>query len=115
MSGYAIFALKYPSLLSFEQQSPVEQENLKHLFGIKKVCSDVQMRRVLDEVPPEWIQALFPDRFAQLKRLNVVWKAMKAKKRVWERIRAVYFSIQVNSFKELFQYILQKILNIQLE
>lgn len=72
MSGFAIFTLKYSSLLSFEQQTPLERENLKKLFGISKVCSDVQMRRVLDEVDPKDLQNLFPKRFDQLKRLGVL-------------------------------------------
>lgn len=72
MSGCAIFILKYPSLLSFEQQTFVERENLKKLFGISKLCSDVQMRRVLDEVDPRYLQNLFPKRFEHLKKLGVL-------------------------------------------
>lgn len=72
MSGYAIFTMKYPSMLCFEQQTSKEQENLKQLFGIEKICSDAQMRRVLDEVNPCEIQGLFPKRFAVLKKLGVL-------------------------------------------
>lgn len=72
MSGFAIFSLKYPSLLSFEQQTIVERENLKNLFGISKVCSDVQMRRILDEVNPQDLQDLFPKRFKQLKQIGML-------------------------------------------
>ena len=71
MSAYAIFALKYPSLLCFEQQSMVEQENLKALFGIKKICSDAQMRRVLDELAPEYLDQLFSKRIQELKSLGI--------------------------------------------
>jgi predicted nuclease with TOPRIM domain len=31
MSGYAMFSLKYPSLLQFETQTQVEQQNLHQL------------------------------------------------------------------------------------
>ncbi len=72
MSAYAIFALKYPSVLSFEDQTEIERSNLQHLFGIKKVCSDAQMRRILDEVNPDELQELFPKRFEQLKQIGVV-------------------------------------------
>jgi len=72
MSAYAIFALKYPSLLCFEQQPEVEQANLQRLFGIDKICSDVQMRRVLDEVNPDHLQELFPRRFELLKRTGII-------------------------------------------
>ena len=37
MSAYAIFSLKYSSLLQFERQNPLEKENLKHLFGCKSL------------------------------------------------------------------------------
>ena len=52
MSGYAIFTLKYPSMLCFEQQTSTGRTNLQRLFGVEKICSDAQMRRVLDEVAP---------------------------------------------------------------
>lgn len=71
MSAYALFSLKYPSLLCFEQQSEVERANLQHLFGIDKICSDAQMRRVLDEVSPDQLQELFPKRFELLKRVGL--------------------------------------------
>jgi len=66
MSGYAMFDLKYSSLLRFEEQSPIERENLKSLYGIEKISSDAQFRRVLDEVNPSSIQSIFPKRFKQL-------------------------------------------------
>jgi hypothetical protein len=72
MSGYAIFTLKYPSMLNFEQQTQRERENLKSLFGIHAICSDAQMRRVLDNVLPANLQSLFPKRFAKLKKLGVL-------------------------------------------
>lgn len=72
MSGYAIFSLKYPSMLCFEQQPDSERENFKRLFHVEKLCSDAQMRRVLDDVSPDTLQQLFPKRFAQLKKLGVL-------------------------------------------
>lgn len=72
MSAYAIFALKYPSLLSFEQQTQAEIDNLGRLFGLTKLCSDAQMRRILDEVPPDQLQGLFPKRFEHLKRTGLL-------------------------------------------
>lgn len=72
MSAYAIFSLKYPSLLCFEQQSEVERSNLQQLFGIERLCSDAQMRRILDEVSPDDLQELFPKRFELLKRVDLL-------------------------------------------
>ena len=46
MSAYAIFSLKYSSLLQFEIQNPIEKENLMNLFCLTKTCNDSQMRVV---------------------------------------------------------------------
>jgi len=72
MSGFAMFNLKYPSLLCFEKQTEVERMNLKNLFDIKQLCSDAQMRRILDNVSPSQLQDLFPKRFRALKSLGVL-------------------------------------------
>ena len=45
---------------------------------------------------------------------NDIWVAAKAKNRVWERIRAVFITRPLKSFKELFQ-ILAQIYAVQLE
>ena len=68
MSAFAIFSLKYPSILCFEQQSDIERANLKKLFNIHKLCSDAQMRRVLDQVAPQHIDQIFPLLFGKLRR-----------------------------------------------
>lgn len=52
MSGVAIFHLKYPSLLQFEQERLSEKkirENLKTLYGISRVPCDTQLRERLDQ------------------------------------------------------------------
>ena len=72
MSAYAIFALKYPSLLCFEQQSQSEKLNMRTLFGINKLCSDAQMRRILDELDPEHLQGLYARHFAYLRELGLL-------------------------------------------
>jgi hypothetical protein len=72
MSGFAMFSLKYASLLQFETQSEVERQNLAQLYGIKKVCTDSQMRKVLDLVSPYPLQDLFPFYYEILKQLGVL-------------------------------------------
>lgn len=72
MSGYALFALKYPSLLCFEQQTKAELDNLERLFGLTKVCSDAQMRCILDEASPDHLHGLFPKRFGHLQRTRLL-------------------------------------------
>jgi len=54
MSGVAIFGLKIPSLLQFDQgrDDATIKENLKNLYGIKKAPSDTHLRTVLDEIDP---------------------------------------------------------------
>ena len=47
MSGYALFSLKYPSLLQFDRHHREEMisHNLKNIFGIKTLSTDKFMRR----------------------------------------------------------------------
>jgi hypothetical protein len=68
MSGYAMFALKDPSLLAFDNRRMNEDVNMKRVFGIENVPSDTQMREILDPVDPELIRPLFRDIFNQLQR-----------------------------------------------
>ena len=56
LSGLAVFVLKYPSLLEFDKRArggdlPVLQ-NLRTLFGIRKVPSDSALRERLDTLSP---------------------------------------------------------------
>ena len=69
MSGMAIFGLKYPSLLQFEQSGRhKDRENLKNLYGIGCVPSDSYFREELDEVLPEQIRPVFKDIYQELQR-----------------------------------------------
>ena len=51
MSAFAMFALKDPSLLAFDERR--HDENLLSLYRIGQVPSDTQLRAILDLVPPE--------------------------------------------------------------
>jgi hypothetical protein len=55
MSGLAVFSLKYPSLLTFDnaQNEPRIRANLRQLFGVIQAPSDTQLRDVLDPLSPE--------------------------------------------------------------
>jgi hypothetical protein len=66
MSAFAMFSLKDPSLLAFDQRR--SDANLKALFGIGQIPSDTQMREILDEVDPEHLRDSFGDVFRQLQR-----------------------------------------------
>lgn len=67
MSGFALFALKDPSLLAFDQRR-AKPENLRRVFGIKDIPSDTQMRTILDDVNPENLRPLYKKVFQQLQQ-----------------------------------------------
>jgi len=67
MSGFAMFSLKDPSLLAFDQRRGIDQ-NLKSIYHIDKVPCDTQMRKILDEVYPEQLRAAFKQPIRQLQR-----------------------------------------------
>ena len=58
MSGYALFALKDPSLLAFEDRRTTDR-NLHTIFKIGQVPSDTQLRTLLDEVDPADLRPLY--------------------------------------------------------
>lgn len=70
-SGFAMFSLKSPSLLSFQEQSEQERKNLQNIYKIKAIASDTQMRAVLDEVSPKPIREIFPKIFEKLRQAGV--------------------------------------------
>lgn len=52
MAGLSIFALKYPSLLQFDEarlEEPVIRHNLKTLYGVAKAPCDTYLRESLDD------------------------------------------------------------------
>lgn len=72
MSGYAMFALKYPSILSFEQQSVMDRANLKSVYGVEQLCSDTQLRDVLDPIDPKFLRDEFPKKFKTLRKTGLI-------------------------------------------
>lgn len=71
MSGLAMFFLKYPSLHAFEQQTTAERHNLHHVFGIKELCTDAQMRNILDPVDPDLLRKSLTEQYELLKTLGI--------------------------------------------
>jgi len=71
MSGFAMFSLKDPSLLAFEERHS-EDTNLKPIYKINNVPCDTQMRTILDEVDPVDIEPSFNDIFRNLQRGKVL-------------------------------------------
>jgi hypothetical protein len=70
MSGLAIFGLKFPSLLNFDQNrnEPVIRHNLESLYGVKQAPCDTQLRSILDPVDPAHLRRAFRDIHRDLQR-----------------------------------------------
>ncbi|MFK7972151.1 MAG: hypothetical protein AB8F95_17410 [Bacteroidia bacterium] len=70
MSGFALFSLKSPSLLSFdkERKDPRFIENMRNLYGVEKIPSDTSMREILDEVDPSQLRPAFKKLFTLFQR-----------------------------------------------
>ncbi|MDX2245595.1 MAG: transposase [Bacteroidia bacterium] len=71
-SGFAIYSLKSPSLLSFRQQSEAEKGNLRTVFGIEKIPSDNGLRKILDEVSPTELGKGFGALFTWMKQKRLL-------------------------------------------
>lgn len=72
MSVFAMFSLKYESLLEFDNQSKSSLSNLTTLFGIKQVGSDSCLRKVLDQLDWKPLRQVLVERLAYLKKLGIV-------------------------------------------
>ena len=61
MSAFAMFSLKDPSLLAFDERRRDPNENFRTIHGIDHVPSDTQMRTILDPVDPDQLRPPFGD------------------------------------------------------
>lgn len=70
MSGLAVFSLKYPSLLSFDDSmvEPLILKNTQTLFQVENVPCDTYMREVLDEINPRDLRKSFVSIFHEAQR-----------------------------------------------
>ena len=66
MSAFAMFWLKSPSLLAFDQERT--EGNLQRVYGIKRVPCDTAMREILDPVAPESLRPVCKHVFRALQR-----------------------------------------------
>jgi hypothetical protein len=66
MSAFAMFSLKDPSLLAFDERR--HDRNLQNLYGIEHVPSDTRMREILDPLDPEQLRGVYGDVFRELQR-----------------------------------------------
>lgn len=68
MAGFAMFSLKDPSLLAFDNRRHDPNENFRTLYSIDHCPCDTQMRALLDPVDPDSLKPLFADVFRRLQR-----------------------------------------------
>ncbi|MBS0651710.1 MAG: transposase [Verrucomicrobia bacterium] len=68
MSGLAVFGLKFPSLLKYDQGRDTIDRNLLNLYHIGQPPSDTYLRERLDELNPRFIRPVFKKIFAKLQR-----------------------------------------------
>ena len=63
MSGLAMFALKDPSMLAFDQRRQQDEKNLQMIFRMENVPCDTRMREILDPVDHEQLRPAFQNVF----------------------------------------------------
>ncbi len=63
MSGLAMFALKEPSLLAFDQRRQQDEQNLRMIFHMEHVPCHTRLREILDPVVPEQLRPAFRNVF----------------------------------------------------
>ena len=68
MCGLAIFSLKYPSLLQYDQERNLIKKNLKNLFDVAYLPSDTYMRERLDKITPNELRGCFTKLFSAVQR-----------------------------------------------
>lgn len=66
MAAFAMFSLKEPSLLSFEERE--DEQAINRLFGLSSIPSDSTMREILDGIDIEPLNEAFADIFHELQR-----------------------------------------------
>jgi len=66
MSAIALFAMKDPSLLAFQERR--NDANMKNIFRIPQVPSDTRMRELLDPLEPNSLRPMFNDVLRELQR-----------------------------------------------
>lgn len=67
MSAFAMFSLKDPSLLAFDERRKTDA-NLKRVYGMEETPCDTQMRSTLDEVEPAEVKESYKNVFRELQR-----------------------------------------------
>ncbi|MBM9520607.1 hypothetical protein JWG39_12360 [Desulforhopalus vacuolatus] len=74
MAGFAMFSLKDPSLLVFDQRRFRSPQNLMTIYAMGSIPRDSSMREILDGVDPNDLPPLFKEAFRKLQRGKILEK-----------------------------------------
>lgn len=74
MAGFAMFSVKDPSLLAFDERRERGPHNLMTIYGMGSIPCDTSMREILDGVDPNDLRPLFKEAFRQLQRGKILEK-----------------------------------------
>jgi hypothetical protein len=74
MSGLAMFSLKFPSLLKFDEnrEEKTIKHNLQALYGVQQIPCDTYMRERNDEVDPREVRKVYKRVFSQVQREKIL-------------------------------------------
>ncbi|MES0447285.1 MAG: hypothetical protein ABUJ92_12140 [Desulfobacterales bacterium] len=68
MSGFAVFSLKDPSLLAFDERRTWCSHNLMTVYNINQIPCDTALREILDNLDPVDLRPIFKMIFQKLQR-----------------------------------------------
>ena len=70
MSAFAMMYFQDTSLLAFQRrmQDSIQRNNLKSFFAVESIPKDTQLRTVIDQLPTEQLNPLFPEILSALQR-----------------------------------------------
>ena len=71
-STFAMFSLKSPSLLNFQERTRMEDGNLQRVYRIGSIPSDTQMRTIVDEIPADALRYSFAEVITHIESAKVL-------------------------------------------
>ncbi len=74
MAGLAMFSVKDPSLLAFDERRFAEPHNCKTIYGMGTIPCNTSMRKILDLIEMDTFGPLFKDAFRPLQQGKVLEK-----------------------------------------
>jgi len=72
MSAFAMFSLKDPSLLAFEERRKKKPQNIRAMFDIESIPTDSGMRDIDDKIPTEHLRPVYTRIFGQARQSGLL-------------------------------------------